>query len=92
MRPCSPPKRGIKNINLSAVGGPCLAPGLANRVHSAVVIANKNLDTARTLSEMLKTEYYHVLIEGHVYCYLPFALIKIEKKIKNTWQNENNML
>tara|TARA_Y100000817_G_C16803926_1_gene520971 strand:- start:180 stop:1211 length:1032 start_codon:yes stop_codon:yes gene_type:complete len=53
-------ERGIKNINLSAVGGPCLAPGLANRVHSAVVIANKNLDTARTLSEMLKTEYYHV--------------------------------
>ncbi len=53
-------EKGIKNINLSAVGGPCLAPGLANRVYSGVVIANKNLDTARLLSKMLSTEYYHV--------------------------------
>ena len=26
-----------------------------------------------------ETEYYHVLIEDHIYCYLPFALIKVEK-------------
>jgi len=51
--------KGINNINLSAVGGPCLAPGLANRVHSGVVIANKDLDTARSLSKMLRTDYYH---------------------------------
>ena len=50
----------IKNINISAVGGPCLAPGLASRVHSGVVIANKNLDTAKSLSKMLSTDYYHV--------------------------------
>ena len=25
------------------------------------------------------TEYYHVLIEGHIHCYLSFALIKIKK-------------
>ena len=53
-------EKGIKNINLSAVGGPCLASGLANRVHSAVVIANKNLDTAKSLSKMLSTDYYHI--------------------------------
>tara|TARA_Y100000992_G_scaffold290711_1_gene246460 strand:- start:713 stop:1744 length:1032 start_codon:yes stop_codon:yes gene_type:complete len=53
-------EKGIKNINLSAVGGPCLAPGLANRVHSSVVIANKNLGTAKSLSNMLSTNYYHV--------------------------------
>tara|TARA_B100000029_G_scaffold394668_1_gene392209 strand:- start:847 stop:1881 length:1035 start_codon:yes stop_codon:yes gene_type:complete len=53
-------EKGIKNINLSAVGGPCLAPGLANRVHSGVVIANKNLDTAKSLSKMLSTDYYHI--------------------------------
>ena len=52
--------KGIKNINLSAVGGPCLAPGLANRVHSGVVIANKNLDTAKSLKKMLSTDYYHI--------------------------------
>jgi len=53
-------KKGIKNINLSAVGGPCLAPGLANRVYSGVVIANKNIETAKFLSTMLSTDYYHV--------------------------------
>ena len=52
-------EKGIKNINLSAIGGPCLASGLANRVHSGVVIANKNLDTAKSLSKMLSTDYYH---------------------------------
>ncbi len=52
--------KGIKNINLSAVGGPCLASGLVNRVHSGVVIANKKLGTAETLSKMLSTDYYHV--------------------------------
>ncbi len=52
--------KGIKNINLSAVGGPCLAAGLANRIHSGVVIANKNLDTAKSLSKMIATDYYHV--------------------------------
>ena len=53
-------EKGIKNINLSAVGGPCLAPGLANRVHSSVVIANKKLDTVESLIKMLSTDYYHV--------------------------------
>ncbi len=52
--------KGIKNINLSAVGGPCLASGLANRVHSGVVIANNDLSTANLLSKMLTTDYYHV--------------------------------
>ena len=34
--------RGIQKVDISAVGGPCLAAGLANRVHSSVVIANKD--------------------------------------------------
>ena len=51
---------GIKNLNLSAVGGPCLAAGLANRVHSGVVIANKNLNYANILKDMLSTDYYHI--------------------------------
>ena len=29
-----------------------------------------------------KTDYYHVLIEGYVKCYMPFALIKIKKNEK----------
>ena len=51
--------RGIFNVNISAVGGPCLAAGLANRIHSSVVIANKNIHTAKKIADMLNTNYYH---------------------------------
>jgi glycerol-3-phosphate dehydrogenase (NAD(P)+) len=50
---------GISNFDISAVGGPCLAAGLANRVHSSVIIANKNLQTAKNIADMLNTNYYH---------------------------------
>ena len=51
--------KGINKINISAVGGPCLAAGLANRVHSSVVIANDHLETAKKIANMLNTDYYH---------------------------------
>ena len=52
-------EKGIKEIDISAVGGPCLATGLANRVHSSVVIANKNIQVAKKIADMLNTNYYH---------------------------------
>ena len=52
-------ERGISKVNISAVGGPCLAAGLANRVHSSVVIANKDIHTAKKIANMLNTNYYH---------------------------------
>ena len=52
-------ERGIQKLNISAVGGPCLATGLANRVHSSVVIANKDKQTAEQIANMLNTNYYH---------------------------------
>tara|TARA_B100000941_G_scaffold275591_1_gene237563 strand:- start:272 stop:1318 length:1047 start_codon:yes stop_codon:yes gene_type:complete len=51
--------RGIFKTNVSAIGGPCLAAGLANRVHSSVVVANKDINTARKLADILNTNYYH---------------------------------
>ena len=51
--------KGIKKADISAVGGPCLAAGLANRVHSSVVIANKDIQTAKKIADMLNTSYYH---------------------------------
>ena len=51
--------KGIKNVNISAVGGPCLATGLANRVHSSVVIANKDISVAKKIANLLNTNYYH---------------------------------
>ena len=51
--------KGISKINISAVGGPCLAAGLANRIHSSVVIANEEIQTAKKIADMLNTNYYH---------------------------------
>ncbi len=51
--------KGVTKINISAVGGPCLAAGLANRVHSSVVIANKDILLAKKIADMLNTNYYH---------------------------------
>ena len=53
--------KGINNADISAVGGPCLAAGLANRINSSVVIANKDLQTAKKIADMLNTHYYHTL-------------------------------
>ena len=51
--------KGINQVNISAIGGPCLAAGLANRVHSSVVVANKDIKTSKKIADMLNTNYYH---------------------------------
>mgnify|MGYP001304371093 FL=1 len=51
--------KGLSNVSISAVGGPCLAAGLANRIHSSVVIANEKIETAKKIADMLNTNYYH---------------------------------
>ena len=55
-------ERGIKKVDISAVGGPCLAAGLANRVHSSVVIANKDIQTAKKFLTCLTlaTTIHHI--------------------------------
>jgi glycerol-3-phosphate dehydrogenase (NAD(P)+) len=52
-------EKDIKEVSISAVGGPCLATGLANKVHSSVLIANKDISTAKKIAGMLNTSYYH---------------------------------
>ena len=59
-------ENGINKVNISAVGGPCLAAGLANRVHSSVVIANENIKTAKKIADMLNTSYYHTSISDDI--------------------------
>ena len=51
--------KGISKINISAIGGPCLATGLANKVHSSVIVANENIKEAEKIANMIKTNYYH---------------------------------
>jgi glycerol-3-phosphate dehydrogenase (NAD(P)+) len=52
-------EKGIKDCSISAIGGPCLATGLANKVHSSVVVANKDMLIAKKIANILKTNYYH---------------------------------
>ena len=51
-------KEGYKEINISAIKGPCLAAGLANKMRTGTVIANPNLDESHNLSKIISTEYY----------------------------------
>ena len=51
--------KGLNKVNISAVGGPCLAAGLANKVHSSVIIANKDIQISKKIADMLNTDYYH---------------------------------
>ena len=59
-------KNGIKQTNISAAGGPCLAKGLANKVHTSVVFANKNINIAKQISQLVSTDYYHVFTSDDV--------------------------
>ena len=51
-------KEGYKEINISAIKGPCLAAGLANKMRTGTVIANPNLNESHILSKIISTEYY----------------------------------
>jgi len=51
---------GVKEINISAAGGPCLAKNLANKAHTAVVFANKDIKVVDKISKLVSTDYYHV--------------------------------
>ena len=59
-------KNGIKETNISAVGGPCLAKGLAKRVHTSVVFANSNIKIASQIAQLVSTDYYHVFTSDDV--------------------------
>ena len=49
----------VKVKNISAIAGPCLATGLANKINSSVVVASSKLDQAQKISNTLNNSYYH---------------------------------
>ena len=59
-------KNGIKEINISAAGGPCLAKELANKVNTSVVFANENIDVVEQISKLVSTDYYHIYTSNDV--------------------------
>ena len=50
--------RNINDPKISAVGGPCLANGLANKINSSVVLANENIEIAKDIGNIISTNYY----------------------------------
>jgi len=51
-------EKGHKEINISAIKGPCLATGLANKMRTGTVIANPDLKEAQFLKKIISTDYY----------------------------------
>jgi len=57
-------KKGHKKINISAIKGPCLAAGLANKMRTGTVIANPDIKKAQYLKKIISTEYYSTEISN----------------------------
>jgi glycerol-3-phosphate dehydrogenase (NAD(P)+) len=51
-------QKGHEEVNVSAIKGPCLAAGLANKMRTGTVIANPNIKEAQNLKKIISTEYY----------------------------------
>ena len=64
-------KRNLTNfktdeVNVSAVKGPCLASGLANKMRTGAVLANENIKVAEDLSNLIATDYYSIEISTDI--------------------------
>ena len=51
-------KKGFDDVVVSAIKGPCLAGGLANKMRTGTVIASENKDIAESIQKVIATEYY----------------------------------
>ena len=51
-------EKGIANAKISAVAGPCLAKELAMKKKTSVIVANKNINTAKKIGKQISTKYY----------------------------------
>jgi len=59
-------KDGHSNINISAIKGPCLAAGLANKMRTGTVIANQNIKESQSLKGIISTNYYSIEISDDI--------------------------
>ena len=51
-------EKDYKIKNISILKGPCLAKELARKNQTSVIIANKNINTAKKIGKMISTKYY----------------------------------
>ena len=59
-------KDGHSQINISAIKGPCLAAGLANKMRTGTVIANRDIKECQLLKNMISTNYYSTEISEDI--------------------------
>jgi len=59
-------KKGHSEINISAIKGPCLAAGLANKMRTSTVIANRNIKESQWLKDIISTNYYSAEISEDI--------------------------
>ena len=59
-------KEGHSEVNISAIKGPCLAAGLANKMRTGTVIANQNIKESLLLKEIISTNYYSTEISEDI--------------------------
>jgi len=57
-------KKGHTEINVSAIKGPCLAAGLANKMRTGTVIANPDIKETQLLKKIISTDYYSTEISN----------------------------
>jgi len=57
---------GHQNVNISSVKGPCLASGLANKMRTDTIIANKDINEAKKIQKIIETEYYKCEISDDI--------------------------
>ena len=58
--------KGHSEVNISAIKGPCLAAGLANKMRTGTVIANQNIKESVLLKEIISTNYYSTEISEDI--------------------------
>jgi len=51
-------KKNFNLSNISILKGPCLAKELARKNQTSVIVANKNINTAKKIGRMISTRYY----------------------------------
>ena len=58
--------QGKNKFNLSVLKGPCLAKELARKIISSTIIANKNINIAKSIGDIISTSYYKVEFSNDV--------------------------
>jgi len=72
-------KNGHKNVNISSVKGPCLASGLANKMRTGTVIANKDIKEVQKIQKIIQTNYYKCEISEDI------EGVEVSSAIKNLY-------